>query len=45
MKQLREMDLDTPTRKNLVGLCQAMHVQVSFNMSCTASLCIVGCYE
>lgn len=28
LKQLKEMDLEPPTRKKLVGLCQAMHVQV-----------------
>jgi hypothetical protein len=28
MKQLKEMDLDSPTRKTLVGLCQAMHIEV-----------------
>ncbi|KAF6263196.1 dynein heavy chain 8 [Scenedesmus sp. NREL 46B-D3] len=28
MKQLKEMDLDGRTRESLVGLCQAMHVQV-----------------
>lgn len=31
MKQLKEMDIDTPTRKKLVELCQAMHVQVGRN--------------
>jgi hypothetical protein len=34
MKQLKEMDLDSPTRKTLVGLCQAMHVQVGY-LLCT----------
>lgn len=28
LKQLKEIDLDADTRKTLVGLCQAMHVQV-----------------
>jgi hypothetical protein len=37
MKQLKEMDLDSPTRKTLVGLCQAMHIEVGTCRSAHAS--------
>ena len=28
LKQLKEMDLDSVTRKKLVAMCQSMHMQV-----------------
>jgi hypothetical protein len=45
MKQLKEMDLDSPTRKNLVGLCQAMHVQVGGRSIYTTSLNLALMHE